>query len=206
MTFTRNATVGSPAEFSQGCPLEYNRGNPRLPALLLVAISASTMFQDSVSSDLLESLVNYLNSDTTSDITWYYVTAAPLACQPGQAIGIVELAAPTIQNIPDGTIMYKYRVALNLEYRYVSEAAITSQPYESIKALSWLYSKVSILIKRGYQATFSNGETHYKLFARAKIVSTQFVEPRLQDSLIGSACSIAVEWEATWQPQPTYLI
>lgn len=206
MIVTGKATVGSPAKFNHGSPLEYNRGRPLSTALLLVIISAFIMFQNSVSSDLLKSLVDYLNSITPNDIVWYYVTAAPSACQPGEAVGIVELTAPTIENISDGTITYKYRVALNVEYRYISEAAITSQPYESVKALSWLYSVVNTLIKRGYQATFTNGEVHHGLFARAKIVSTRFVEPRLQDSLIGSACSIAFEWQATWQPQPIYLI
>ena len=162
------------------------------------------MFQNSVSSDLLSSLVNWLNTDNTLD--WYYVTGVPASATPGEPLGIVELIEPTIQKMGDGTIVSKYRIGLTVEYYYNVNDGVNQKMYESIKALSWLGNKASKLVKYGYDATFSNGETHRKLFSGAEIVLTRFEEPRSQDSLIQSACQIVLTWEQAWHPQPKYLI
>lgn len=204
-TETWKAIVSSPAEFTHGSSLAYNIGSPCVAARLLVRIKASLiMFDSSVSSDLLESLVNWLNQDHF--LTWYYVTAAPSGVQPNQAIGIVELVDPAIENLGDGTAIYKCKIAFTIEYHYNTENDLLSHPFESVKALSWLYAKIISLVRHGYSSTFSNGQMHQKLFSGANIISTQFTEPRLQDSLIGHTCQLMIAWEQAWYPQPPYLI
>ena len=162
------------------------------------------MFENSVSADLLSSLVDWLNTDST--VNWYYVTGVPASATPGEPLGIVELIEPTNLKLGDGTIVYKYRIGLTIEYHYNVNYEIDQKMYESIKAFSWLNSKVSKLVKNGYDSTFSNGETHRKLFSGANLVLSRFEEPRTQDSLIRSACQIVLTWEQAWHPQPPYLI
>ena len=162
------------------------------------------MFEDSVSSDLLRSLVDWLNTDST--VNWYYVTGVPASAIPGEPLGIVELIEPTNKKLGDGTIVSQYRIGLTIEYHYNVNYEIDQKMYESIKVLSWLSDKVTKLVRHGYDATFSNGEMHRKLFSGAKIVSTRLAEPRSQDSLIQSACQIVLTWEQAWNPQPQYLV
>lgn len=168
------------------------------------------MFPDSVTSDLIKSLVDWLNTNsvlTRASIDWYYATIAPEAIQPGKPIGLVEVREALPRALGDGTIMTKYRFALLLYYHYDNNPqAYDTGAYETLKAFSWLSGKVANLIQHGYTAGFSNGETLHTLFAGSRIVSSRLVEPRLQDSLIQSACEIVLDWEQQWFPQPPYPI
>lgn len=207
-----NATVGDPRLFRKGSPLQYNKIElPFAIALSLTSaiVSLFIMFPDSVTSDLIKSLVDWLNNNsllTNTSIDWYYATIAPEAIQPGKPIGLVEIRELLPRALGDGTIMTKYRFALLLYYHYDNNPQYDTGAYETLKSFSWLNEKVAAMIQHGYSATFSNGETFYTLFSGSKVLSSRLVEPRLQDSLIQSACEIVLTWEQQWSPQPPYLI
>lgn len=155
-------------------------------------------FPASVSSDLIESLVEHLNSVNTLD--WYYISNAPEAVQPNEAFGLVELVEMLPFPIGGDAIITKYKIALTIYHHFSDE------PYQAVRAFSWLCDCAATLTKHGYTATFSNSEVHHALLAGATFTRSQFVEPRLQDSLIQSACEVLLSWENAWHPQPHYLI
>jgi hypothetical protein len=156
------------------------------------------MFSPSITSDLIESLVDWLNTDNT--VFWYYVSSAPDAVQPGEAIGVVQLLKMQPELLGDPSyVETKYQISFNVYYDYNDEQ------YQSIKAFSWLNQKVSSLLRSGFTATFSNQETYHGLLAGGHVISTRFNEPRKQDSLVQSACEITIQWSRLWIPQPYYL-
>jgi len=182
-----------------GSPSQYNIGSPNVKACLLVETIAlaNTMFNPSITSDLIESLVDWLNTDNT--VSWYYVSGGPEAVQPGEAIGIVQLIKVQPKPLGDPShVEITYQVSFNIYYHYNDEQ------YQSIKAFSWLNQKVSSLLRTGFTATFSNQETYRGLLAGGQVVNTRFNESSTQDSLIQSACEITIQWSRAWYPQPYY--